>query len=56
MIERILGAPLPRFARRHAAWWANEAVGKDVQARSWQEAGFRVASVDRACEVVVFAR
>lgn len=35
---------LPTSARRHRAWWANDAT--HPQARAWLEAGWRVAAVD----------
>ncbi len=55
-IERVLGAPLPRSARRHAPWWANETEGGHVQARAWLEAGWKTSRVDVAGERVVFMR
>lgn len=55
-IERVLGAPLPRSARDHGAWWANEASPKPVQKQAWAEAGYVVESVDRPNGRVVFVR
>jgi hypothetical protein len=55
-IEQLLGASLPESARVHRAWWANEAVGQHVQARSWLEAGFSVTALDQERRSVVFER
>ena len=45
-IEALVG-PLPASARRHSAWWSNDAGGGgSVQARSWLNAGREVESVD----------
>jgi hypothetical protein len=55
-VERILGRPLPRSARRHRAWWANERSGTHSHARAWLEAGWRVDAVNLAAEWVRFRR
>lgn len=47
---------LPQSAWDHQAWWANEAAGSHVQARSWREAGFRVAGVNQTEGWVRFIR
>lgn len=47
-IERILGADLPRSAREHRAWWANDP--HHSQARAWLEVGWRVRSVRLGAE------
>lgn len=56
-IEEILGAPLPPGAKRHRAWWGNEADGEHVQCRSWLGSGW---VVDDGCQpeqgVVRFVR
>lgn len=54
-VEKVLGFPLPRSARRHRPWWANEAAGH-VHAKSWLEAGYRTEQVDMEGETLVFAR
>jgi hypothetical protein len=51
-IEQLVG-PLPRSARAHRAWWSN---GSTIEARAWQDAGWRVHSVDQAADRVTFAR
>lgn len=43
---------LPASARRHRAWWANDATHS--QARGWLEAGWRVASVNLEASRVRF--
>ena len=53
-IERLVG-PLPSSARRYPAWWANEAVGRNVQAHAWLNAGREVERVDRDGERVWFS-
>ena len=55
-IERILGDRLPESAGAYRPWWANEQRGRHVQAHAWQDAGWRVASVDIAGERVEFER
>lgn len=44
-VESILGRALPTSARKHRAWWGNNA-GSHSQARSWLNAGWTVANVD----------
>jgi hypothetical protein len=54
-VAELVG-PLPQSAWRHQAWWANEAAGSHVQARSWLSAGFRVDGVDQQNGWVRFRR
>jgi hypothetical protein len=44
-VERVLGFALPPSARRHRAFWSNNA-DNNVMTRAWREAGFRAARVD----------
>jgi hypothetical protein len=56
-IDRIIGQPgLPKSARNHRAWWANERSGSHSHARSWLEANprRRTANVDLNAETVDF--
>ena len=53
-IETLLAVRLPASARRHRAWWANNAAHS--QARSWLEAGYRVDAVDQRSGWVRFRR
>lgn len=55
-VEAILGFPLPKSARRHAAWWANEHNGTHSHARAWQAAGWRTNAVDLRAQALVFER
>lgn len=55
-IERILGRPLPASARRHRAWWANDATGNHSHAAAWMGAGWLVDSVDLNSAIVRFRR
>ncbi len=55
-IERVLGFPLPKSARRHPAWWANEKNGRHTHARAWIGAGWKTEDVDIAAESVTFRR
>ena len=54
-IDDLVGG-LPASARRHRAWWANEADGRHVQARAWVQAGWRVEDVSLTQERVRFSR
>jgi hypothetical protein len=54
-VDRIVGG-LPASARRYSAWWSNERKGSHVQARSWMDAGWRVANVNLAAERVRFTK
>jgi hypothetical protein len=53
-----IGVQLPKSAKQHRAWWANEVNPKTrhFQCRSWTTAGWKVESVDLPEEVVVFVR
>jgi hypothetical protein len=51
----IGGHRLPASARRHRAWWANDATGH-AHASAWLEAGYRTEQVDMAGEKLVFVR
>ncbi len=52
-IEDILGADLPKSARKHNAWWSN---GGHSQADAWMDAGWRVENLDQKDEEVVFRK
>ena len=55
-ICKILEAELPKSAYQYNAWWSNEVGGRHVQAHSWQDAGWKVASVDFTQKRVRFVR
>ena len=57
-IEDIIRAALPPSAHRYREWWANEKPQRTahVQAVAWQEAGWKVSSVDFLAEQVLFVR
>lgn len=44
-VEAIIGGALPASARRHRAWWANDAIGHP-HAKSWLESGWRSSSIN----------
>jgi hypothetical protein len=52
-IDAMVGG-LPRSAREHQAWWANQVSGS--QATAWMSAGFRVEMVDQVGQRVRFVR
>lgn len=54
--EDVLGFPLPRRARTHRAWWANERSGSHVQREAWLGSGYEVDEVDFVQERVTFRR
>jgi hypothetical protein len=55
-IEKILGGPLPASARKHRAWWANEAGdSRHVQSRAWLGCGRKVVNVNMTAERVEFS-
>jgi len=56
--EDIIGAELPRSAKEHREWWANETDPKSrhCQCRAWIIEGWIVESVDLEKEIVVFRR
>ncbi len=49
-----LAGGLPRSARSHRAWWANDR--RHVQAQAWLDAGFHVENVNLSAGRVVFLR
>lgn len=53
-IEKIIDDKLPRSARQHRNWWANDSVGH-TQSQQWLDVGWRVSSVNIAEERVVFS-
>lgn len=55
-IEQIIGAPLPKSAYVHRAWWANEQVGSHVHCRSWLDASYSLDQVDLSRRVARFRR
>lgn len=55
-INKILEAELPKSAYQYNAWWANEVNGPHVQAHAWQDAGWKVDSVDFNRKRVSFVR
>lgn len=54
-IELLIGGRLPRYARQHRSWWANDSGGH-VQSQQWLESGWRVSSVNMPGEHVTFTR
>lgn len=54
-IDALVGG-LPRSARVHDAWWANEREPRPVQKRAWSGVGFEVEAVDRGREIITFRR
>lgn len=54
-IERIIDSPLPASARKHRAWWSNNATNH-VNALAWLRAGYETADVDIEDETLVFRR
>ena len=56
-MELVQGFPMPKSARRHRAWWANQrGTGTHVQSRAWLDAGFEVKRADLARELIIFGR
>jgi hypothetical protein len=55
-IEAIISSALPRSARVHRAWWANEEAGSHTHARAWMRAGWKVEEVDLGRSWVRFVR
>jgi hypothetical protein len=55
-IESIIGRELPQSAVKHRSFWANDNQDYHSHARSWMQAGYRVAYVDREQKVVRFER
>jgi hypothetical protein len=56
-IEELIGRPLPRSARKHHWWWANEAltITRHSQSRAWKAAGYD-AEVSLTEQIVIFRR
>lgn len=54
-VEEILDDQLPRFARQHRSWWANDSVSHN-QSQQWLDAGWRVSSVNMSEARVQFTR
>ncbi len=55
-IERVLGFKLPRSARNHPAWWANEEEGSHIHAKAWMAAGWRTSDLNLTGETITFER
>lgn len=55
-IEAKLGTSLPRSAKEHRAWWANQTGGNHCQTAGWQDAGWATREVDLRRGVVRFER
>jgi hypothetical protein len=53
-LEAALGFPLPKGARTGKTWWKNDAAAP--HARAWTEAGWEVADVDPANDLVTFRK
>lgn len=54
-IELFIGVRLPKYARQHRSWWANDSSGH-VQSQQWLGAGWRVSAVSMSGERVTFTR
>jgi hypothetical protein len=54
-IERLIGGRLPPVARRHRAWWSNNA-DNSAMTRAWLGAGFRTERVSMEGEMLVFRK
>jgi CBS domain-containing protein len=54
-IELMIRGRLPKYARQHRSWWANDSTAH-VQSIQWLAAGWRVSSVNMTGERVTFAR
>ena len=54
-VERVLGFGLPRSARAHSAWWANDA-SRFRHSWAWLEAGWETRDLDIVGESVWFVR
>jgi hypothetical protein len=52
-IEMLLGGPLPKAARKYAAWWSNQ-NRNEAQVQAWTGAGWQVAKVDPLMGEVTF--
>jgi hypothetical protein len=54
--QAILLGMLPYGARAQQSWWSNLPQRRRPHNRAWLDAGWRVASVDKVVETVVFER
>ncbi len=54
-LELLIGGRLPKYARQHRSWWANNS-SSHVQSMQWLGAGWRVSAVSMANERVTFTR
>lgn len=54
-LERLLGFPLPPSARKHRAWWSNNA-SSSVVTKAWLAAGYQSRNVDLDAERLVFVK
>lgn len=52
-IERLLGFSLPKSARSHQAWWANQPRGHSL---AWLDAGYKAGAVTVEEERLTFRR
>lgn len=52
-IEDVIGADLPKSARKHRPWWSN---GGHSQSDAWMDAGWKVERVDQFKGEVVFKK
>lgn len=54
-VEAVLGRSLPKSARSHAAWWANDAT-RHSHARAWLASGWRTSELQLESEHVTFVK
>ena len=54
-IEGVLGLPLPKSARKHQPWWANDRT-KERQTNAWLSVGWKTENLDLECEQITFRR
>ena len=52
-IERVLGFPLPKSARMHQAWWANQPRGQSL---AWTKIGWRTSALSLNEERLTFIK
>lgn len=52
-VEMLLGGPLPKAARKYAAWWSNT-NRNEAQVNAWTGAGWQVGHVDPLMSQVTF--
>jgi hypothetical protein len=55
-IENLLKSKLPPSARKHQAWWANDAEHGHVQAKAWLSVGWRRKRLSLTEESLAFER